>query len=181
MQKFKILRQSLLWFWIASERKEKKITKNSGHLRLCQQPLAVHALRSDQLPKIVATFICASSHWQRTHSARTKMSCTFYHADRKCEVYLKNGYCNKMLCRGRHAKKYYFFERGYCFRGESCCVTGVRIIQQLRCISMNIANKIIAHCVLLTMTKRLQSDPSGRKTSNKQIGGSTLMDCVMRT
>ena len=25
-----------------------KITKNSGHLRLCQQPQAAHALRSDQ-------------------------------------------------------------------------------------------------------------------------------------
>ena len=49
-----------------------KNTKNSGHLRLCQQPRAVHALRLDQLPKIVAIFICASSHWQRTHSALTK-------------------------------------------------------------------------------------------------------------
>jgi hypothetical protein len=33
-------------------RKEKeKLTKNSGHLRLCQQPRAAHALRSDQYQK----------------------------------------------------------------------------------------------------------------------------------
>ena len=30
------------------EKKKKKNSKNSGHLRLCQQPRAVHALRSDQ-------------------------------------------------------------------------------------------------------------------------------------
>ena len=50
MQKFEFLRQPLLWFWIAvvtRTRKKKKI------------------------PKIVATFVYASSQGQRTHSART--------------------------------------------------------------------------------------------------------------
>jgi hypothetical protein len=30
---------------------QQKCNKNSGHLRLCQQPRAAHALCSDQLPK----------------------------------------------------------------------------------------------------------------------------------
>ena len=54
-------------------KKKKLITKNSGHLRLCQQPGAAHALCSDRkLPKIVATYIYASSQGQRMHSTRTK-------------------------------------------------------------------------------------------------------------
>ena len=51
---------------------------------------------------------------------KANISCKFYHAEKECEFYLNNGYCNKMLCRERHPKKCYFFERGYCFRGESC-------------------------------------------------------------
>jgi hypothetical protein len=38
------------------KRKKRKITKNSGHLRLCQQPRAAHALRSDQLRVILFLF-----------------------------------------------------------------------------------------------------------------------------
>ena len=47
-------------------RKEKKITKNSG-IRLFWR----NRLHSAAQTKIVATFVCASSHGQRTHSART--------------------------------------------------------------------------------------------------------------
>ena len=47
--------------------------ENSGHLHFCLQPRAAHALRSDQLPKIVATFVSASIQGQRTPSARTKI------------------------------------------------------------------------------------------------------------
>jgi hypothetical protein len=52
MQKFETLRQPLLWFWIAVVRTRKK----------------------KKLPKIVATFVYASSQGQRTHSARTNIS-----------------------------------------------------------------------------------------------------------
>ena len=53
MQNFKTLRQSLLGELAMSpeEREKEEIEKNaiySGHLRLCQQPRAAHALRSDQ-------------------------------------------------------------------------------------------------------------------------------------
>ena len=53
MQNFKTLRQSLLGELAMSpeEREKKEREKNaiySGHLRLCQQPRAAHALRSDQ-------------------------------------------------------------------------------------------------------------------------------------
>jgi hypothetical protein len=57
MQNFKTLRQPLLGELAMSpergggEREDKRGEKNalySGHLRLCQQPRAAHALRSDQ-------------------------------------------------------------------------------------------------------------------------------------
>ena len=52
MQKFETLRQSLLGeLAMSPERGEKEREKNaiySGQLRLCQQPRAAHALRSDQ-------------------------------------------------------------------------------------------------------------------------------------
>ena len=51
MQKFKFLRQPLLGELAISQKREER-EKNaiySGHLRLCQQPRAAHALRSDQL------------------------------------------------------------------------------------------------------------------------------------
>ena len=56
MQKFEFLRQPLLGELAMSpeeERRERR-EKNaiySGHLRLCQQPRAAHALRSDQFSK----------------------------------------------------------------------------------------------------------------------------------
>ena len=54
MQKFEFLRQPLLGELAMSwreEREKERREKNdiySGHLRLCQQPRASHALRSDQ-------------------------------------------------------------------------------------------------------------------------------------
>ena len=53
MQNFKTLRQPLMGELAMSRKKEEreKEKKNaiySGHLRLCQQPRAAHALRSDQ-------------------------------------------------------------------------------------------------------------------------------------
>ena len=53
MQKFEFLRQPLLGELAMSwrEREKEEREKNaiySGHLRLCQQPRAAHALRSDQ-------------------------------------------------------------------------------------------------------------------------------------
>ena len=60
MQNFKTLRQPLLGELAMSwreERKKERREKNaiySGHLRLCQQPRAAHALRSDQLEATLA-------------------------------------------------------------------------------------------------------------------------------
>jgi hypothetical protein len=57
MQNFKTLRQPLLgelaMSWRERERREREREREknaiySGHLRLCQQPRAAHALRSDQ-------------------------------------------------------------------------------------------------------------------------------------
>ena len=52
MQKFEFLRQPLLGELAMSRKKEERRRENnaiySGHLRLCQQPRAAHALRSDQ-------------------------------------------------------------------------------------------------------------------------------------
>jgi hypothetical protein len=54
MQKLETLRQPLLWFWIAVVRKTRKQEKKIN------------------VPKIVATFVYASSQGQHTHSARPK-------------------------------------------------------------------------------------------------------------
>ena len=57
MQKFEFLRQPLLGELAMSwreERRREKERKNaiySGHICLCQQPRAAHALRSDQFGK----------------------------------------------------------------------------------------------------------------------------------
>ena len=55
MQKFEFLRQPLLGELAMSRKKKKKKEEEreknaicSGHPRLCQQPRAAHALRSDQ-------------------------------------------------------------------------------------------------------------------------------------
>ena len=51
MQKFEFLRQPLLGEIAMGQKREERREKNaiySGHLRLCQQPRAAHALRSDQ-------------------------------------------------------------------------------------------------------------------------------------
>ena len=51
MQKFEFLRQPLMGELAMSRKKKREIEKNaiySGHLRLCQQPSAAHAMRSDQ-------------------------------------------------------------------------------------------------------------------------------------
>ena len=51
MQKFEFLRQPLLGELAMSQKREERREKNSfysGQLRLCQQPRAAHALRSDQ-------------------------------------------------------------------------------------------------------------------------------------
>jgi hypothetical protein len=55
MQKLETLRQALLGELAMSRKKERKRERRreknaiySGHLRLCQQPRAAHALRSDQ-------------------------------------------------------------------------------------------------------------------------------------
>ena len=54
MQKFEFLRQPLLGELAMSRKRERERERkrknaiNSGHLRLCQQPRAAHALRSDQ-------------------------------------------------------------------------------------------------------------------------------------
>ena len=69
MQNFKTLRQPLLGELAMSRKKEERGRKKereknaiySGHLRLCQQPSAVHALRSDQflsLSIIDFCFVC---------------------------------------------------------------------------------------------------------------------------
>ena len=80
MQNFKTLRQSLLGDWAMSwrergerERGEKNAIY-SGHLRLCQQPRAAHALRSDQFDgaetaKIRSVNVFPSS-WTELHSGR---------------------------------------------------------------------------------------------------------------
>ena len=56
MQNFKTLRQPLLGDLAMSRKKERgereKNALYSGHLRLCQQPRAVHALRSDQFMRL---------------------------------------------------------------------------------------------------------------------------------
>ena len=54
MQKFEFLQQPLLgelamsWRERKREERERKNAIYSGHLRLCQEPRAAHALRSDQ-------------------------------------------------------------------------------------------------------------------------------------
>ena len=51
MQKFEFLRQPLLGELAMSRKKKREREKNalySGHLHLCQQPRAAHAIRSDQ-------------------------------------------------------------------------------------------------------------------------------------
>ena len=45
----------LLGFINGGVKKKRKITKNSGHLRLCQQPRAVHALRTGKMEKNYAS------------------------------------------------------------------------------------------------------------------------------
>jgi hypothetical protein len=68
----KTLQQTLLWELAMSPEEERKRTNAiySGHLCLCQQPRAVHALRSDQFFKstdfqIAATYreLDATSYW----------------------------------------------------------------------------------------------------------------------
>ena len=68
MQKFEFLRQPLMGELAMSRKKkegEREREKNaiySGHLRLCQQPRAAHALRSDQNSKGLAIIQYFTAH-----------------------------------------------------------------------------------------------------------------------
>ena len=77
MQNFKTLRQSLLGELAMSleEREKERREKNaiySGHLRLCQQPRAAHALRSDQFPK--TNNVCL---WQKVNNTEEEESVSY--------------------------------------------------------------------------------------------------------
>jgi hypothetical protein len=62
MQNFETIRQTLLGeLAMSPEREKEEREKNaiySGHLRLCQQPRAAHALRSDQNLKVSSADTC---------------------------------------------------------------------------------------------------------------------------
>ena len=131
---------------------------------------------------------------------KANISCKFYHADKECEFYLNNGYCNKMLCRGRHPRKCYFFDRRYCFRGESCRYLHGQTSWCNRCENDSTDKFYFcefckqSYCSLCTVEDAhivniYDSDgPKGcnqihliEKLKSRQVGGSTLMDCVVHT
>ena len=75
MQKFEFLWQPLLGELALSRKREEERENNaiySGHLRLCQQPRAAHALRSDQFLVIVGT---------KKTGLGTKLGTRFFGAD----------------------------------------------------------------------------------------------------
>ena len=79
MQKFEFLRQPLLgelaMSWREREKKkEKKIAIYSGHLRLCQQPRAAHALRSDQ--NLKPSLSCSAGHTHFVQMVHITANCT---------------------------------------------------------------------------------------------------------
>ena len=49
-----------------------------------------------------------------------KDECEFLHVEETCEIYLENGYCNKVKCVKRHPRKCFYCERGYCRNEEDC-------------------------------------------------------------
>ena len=49
-----------------------------------------------------------------------KDECNFLHVEETCELYLQNGYCNKITCIRRHPRECYFYERGFCRRNGDC-------------------------------------------------------------
>ena len=68
MQKFEFLQQPLLGELAMSRKKKEERRENnaiySGQLRLCQQPRAAHALRSDQLcTKVLVTVNSINILW----------------------------------------------------------------------------------------------------------------------
>ena len=70
MQKFEFLRQPLLGeLAMSPEERGEKNAIYSGHLRLCQQPRAVHALRLDQLLTdclyLISQKNATSKNWQK--------------------------------------------------------------------------------------------------------------------
>ena len=78
MQKFETLRQPILGFWITVPREEEK--KNlpkmvTTFVYASSQGQRRHSARTKKknVPKIVATFVSANSQGQHTHSARTKI------------------------------------------------------------------------------------------------------------
>lgn len=54
---------------------------------------------------------------------RQKDSCKFYHPEKSCGDFRKDGICQKSFCRDRHPKMCRYWKRGFCFRGDSCCFT----------------------------------------------------------
>ena len=46
--------------------------------------------------------------------------CNYFHSPDTCEPYLKKGYCNKLVCRKRHPRRCFYFDRGYCKRNNDC-------------------------------------------------------------
>ena len=58
--------------------------------------------------------------FKRKSHCREKEYCNFYHSDKICETYLENGVCWRAKYRLRHPRPCRYFQRGDCYRGESC-------------------------------------------------------------
>ena len=79
--------------------------------------------------------------FNRKGYCREKENCNFYHSDKICEIYLKNGVCWRARCRQRHPRPCRYFQRGNCYRGESCQYLHVSNLQTCENCNQQVLNR----------------------------------------
>ena len=51
---------------------------------------------------------------------KLQKNCPFFHSENLCPQFEEEGTCLKIICRDRHQKLCQYWQKGNCYRGESC-------------------------------------------------------------
>lgn len=70
-----------------------------------------------QLKKDKSDKICR--YWNRGF-CKERGKCHFEHPEEDCRKFIKEGRCEKTICRNRHRHECKYFKQGSCFRGRKC-------------------------------------------------------------
>ena len=81
---------------------------------------------------------------------KLQKNCPFFHPENLCPQFEKEGICLKTICRDRHQTLCRYWQKGNCYRGESCQFSDICSKKTLMLISRN--NVISGKVKLIILT-----------------------------